>query len=117
MGAERTLRVELGTPGRGLLDDLDGLDPGAVEREEFLNANAIALAADGEVAGDVLTAVVDSENLALKILNAELVAFLDLNGNADNVTGVEFREVLLSELSGLLGVDLIQKLNTHDLPP
>jgi hypothetical protein len=30
---------------------------------------------------------------------------------------VEFGEILLGELSGLLGVDLIQKLNTHDLPP
>ena len=117
MGAESTLCVEFGAPRRGLLDDLDGLNPGAVEREEFLYANTIALAADGEVTGDVLTTVIDSENLTLKVLNAELVAFLNLNGNANNVTRVEFREVLLGELSGLLGVDLIQKLNTHDLPP
>ena len=79
MGAERTLRVELGTPGRGLLDDLDGLDPGAVEREEFLNANAIALAADGEVAGDVLAAIVNGENLAFKVLKTGFVTFADAN--------------------------------------
>lgn len=117
MRTERALGVELGAPGRGLLDDLDGLDPGAVEREELLDADTIALAADGEVAGNVLAAVVDSENLTLEVLNAELVAFLNLDGNADNVSGVEFGEILLGELSGLLGVDLIQKLNTHDLPP
>ena len=117
MGAECALCIELGAPRRGLLNDLDGLDPRAVEREELLYANTIALATDGEVTGDVLTAVINSENLTLKVLNAELVAFLNLNGNANNVTGVEFREVLLGKLSGLLGVDLIQKLNTHDLPP
>ncbi len=117
MRTERALRIKFGTPRRCLLDDLDRLNPRAVEREELLNANTIALAADGEVAGDVLTAVVDSENLTLKVLNAELVAFLNLNGNANDVSGVEFGEILLGELSGLLGVDLIQKLNTHDLPP
>ena len=117
MGAESALCIELGAPRRGLLDDLDGLNPRAVEREEFLYANTIALAADGEVTRDILTAVIDGENLTLKVLNTELVAFLNLDGNANDVTGVEFREVLLGELSGLLGVDLIQKLNTHDLPP
>ena len=117
MRAESTLGVELGAPRGGLLDDLDGLDPRAVEREELLDADTIALAADGEVSGDVLASVVDGEDLALEILNAELVAFLDLDGNADDVTGVEFGEILLGELRGLLGVDLIQKLDTHDLPP
>ena len=115
MRAECALSIELGTPRRSLLDNLDRLDPGAVEGEELLDANAIALAADGEVAGDILAAVIDSENLALEILNAELIAFLDLDGDANDIASVELREVLLSELSGLLGVDLIQNLDTHDL--
>ena len=113
MRAECALSIELGTPRRSLLDNLDRLDPGAVEGEELLNANAIALAADGEVAGDVIAAVIDSENLALEILNAELIAFLDFDGDADDIASVELGEVLLSELSGLLGVDLIQNLDTH----
>ena len=117
MRAECTLRVKLGAPRRCLLNDLDRLNPRAVEREELLNADTIALAADGEVAGDVLAAIVNGENLAFKVLNAELVAFLDLDGNTNDVTRVEFREVLLGELRSLLGVDLIQNLNTHDLPP
>ena len=115
MRAECALSIELGTPRRSLLDNLDRLNPGAVEGEELLNANAIALAADGEVAGDVIAAVIDSENLALEILNAELIAFLNLDGDANDIASVELREVLLSELSGLLGVDLIQNLDTHDL--
>jgi hypothetical protein len=30
---------------------------------------------------------------------------------------MELGEVLLREIRGLLGVDLINKLNTHDSPP
>ena len=117
MRAERTLGVELGTPGRSLLDDLDRLDPRAGEREELLNADAVALAGNGEVSGHVLPAVVDRENLALEILNAELVAFLDLDGNADDVTGVELGEILVRERGRLLGVDLVNELDTPVSPP
>ena len=63
MRAERPLRVELRAPARVRLDDLNRLNPGRVEREELLNANAVALTRHGEVARDVLAAVVNRENL------------------------------------------------------
>ena len=101
------LVVELGTASGALLDDLDRLDPGAVEREALLDADAHRVTADDEVAGDGATAVVDREHLAFEVLDAELVAFLDLDGDADDVAGAELGELLLRELRGLLGVDLV----------
>ena len=114
--AERALRVELGAPGGGVLHDADLLDRGAVEREELFDAHAVAVTGNREVAGCVLAAVVDREDLALEILNAELVAFLDLDGDADDVPGLELGEVLLRELRRLFGVDLVQNLDTHFKP-
>ena len=113
--AVSALVVELGTARGTLLDDLDRLEPGAVEREALLNADTHGVAADDEVAGDCATAVVDREHLALKILDAELVAFLDLDGDADDVAGAELGELLLRKLRSLLGVDLVYKLDTHGL--
>ena len=115
--AERTLGIEFRAPRRGLLDDLDRLNPGTGEREELLNPDAIALAGDGEGTRDVLATVVDSKDLALEILHAELLAFLNLDRNTNDIAGMELGEVLLREIRGLLGVDLINKLNTHDSPP
>ena len=117
MRAERALGVEFGTPRRGLFDDLYGLDPGTVEGEELFDSHAVAFAADGEVAGHVLASVVDRENLALEILNAELVAFLDLDRDADDVACAEDGEVLGRKPRGLLCVDLVYKLNANDSPP
>ena len=108
MRAERTLSVELRPPARGFLDELDRLNPRAVEREELLDAHAIALTRDSEVASDILLAVIDGENLALEVLNTEFVAFLDLYRDTNDIASTKLGEVLLRGLGRLLGVDLIQ---------
>lgn len=114
MRAESTLGVKLGAPAVALLHNLDGLQPRAVEREELFYAHAVSVASNREISGDILAAVIDGKNLTLEILNTELVAFLDLDGNTDNVTSAEFGEIPTLERSGLLGVDLVNKLDTHD---
>ena len=114
--AERALRIELGAPGGGVLHDADLLDRGAVERKELLNAHAIAVTGDREVAGRVLTAVVDCEHLALEILKTGLLAFPHADGDANDVASFELGEVLLRELRRLFGVDLVQNLDTHFKP-
>ena len=48
--AERTLRVELGAPGGGVLHDADLFDRGAVEREELFDADAVAVTGNRKVA-------------------------------------------------------------------
>src|SRR5574344_2404844 len=112
--AEGALVIELGAPRRLLLHDHDLLERGGAEREELLDANAVGLAPDGEGARNVLLAVVDREDLALEILKTGLVAFLDADGHTDGVAGVDFRELLRGELRGLLGVDLLDELDSHD---
>ena len=83
---------------------------------ELLNADAVALAGNGEVSGHVLPAVVDRENLALEILKTGLLAFPHADGDANDVTSLELGEVLLRELRRLFGVDLVQNLDTHFKP-
>src|SRR5574344_692666 len=100
--------------GHALLDGDAAAGLVAAEREELLDANAVGLAPDGEGARNVLLAVVDREALALEILKTGLVAFLDADGHTDGVAGVDFRELLRGELRGLLGVDLLDELDSHD---
>ena len=107
MRAERALIVELGAASRAFFHDLNSLDPRRVEGEELLNAHAVCIARNREVARDIVAAVVDSENLAFKILNAELVAFFDFDRDADDIASAEIRKILSSETSGLFGVDFI----------
>jgi hypothetical protein len=117
MRAERALGVKLGAPRRSLFDNLDRLNPGAGEREQLFNAHSVAFAANGEGAGNIVAAVVDGKNLALEILNTILIAFLDLDGNTNDIASAELGIILVRESLGLFGVNLINKLNTHDSPP
>ena len=117
MRAEGALRVELRPPAVALLHQLDRLNPRTCEREELLHAHAVAVAGYREVARERVAAVVDRKDLALEILHAELVAFLDLDRDADDVARAELGIVLLLEARRLLGVDLVNELDTHDSPP
>jgi len=113
--AERALRIELGTPRFTLLHELNALKARGIEREKLLHADTIAVARHREVASDILLTVVDCEDLALEILNAELVAFLNLDRNANDITRTELGVTLTRETRRLLGIDLINKLDTHGL--
>ena len=115
MRAERTLVIEFRAARLTLLDDLNRLDPGAGEREKLLDAHTVAVTRNGEVTSNIAAAIVNRENLALEILNAELVAFLNLDRNANGISSAEIRIILVLERCDLLSVNLINKLDTHGL--
>ena len=74
------------------LVDSNAVDEGRLIREDPLDSDSAGNLTDGEGPG-VRSSSADLDDHAAEVLLAELVAFLDLVGNGDGVTGLELREV------------------------
>lgn len=81
-----------------MADALDINDVGRVDRENLLAADTVGDAADGD--GFFDTAVLLGDDSALEDLNSFAGTFLDFDMNANGITDLNFRQLLLHVLAG-----------------
>ena len=97
--------VQLGPANLAVADDLDLLDPRAVDLERPLDADAARDLADGDGAGD--PAAAEAHDVALEDLDSLLAALDDARDDADGVARGEGREVG----ADLVGDDLVEHVH------
>src|SRR6476661_299225 len=89
-------------------DDVDVVDVGRVHREGPLDADAVALLADGEGLADATTLAAQHD--ALEDLDALLGTLDDLDVDIDGVAGAEGRDVVAQRRL----VDEVQRVHVGD---
>src|SRR5436190_20646281 len=98
-------KVQLGPADLAVPEDLDLLDPRAVDLEGPLDADAARDPADGDRAGD--PAAAEAHHDALEDLDPLAVALDDLGRHLDRVAGSDLREVGAE----LVGGDLVEHVH------
>src|SRR5688500_10116844 len=99
--------IQLGAADGTAADDLDRVDARAIQREDALDALAIADLADGEVA--VQAGILAADADALISLHALARAFDDLDVHLDGVAGLEVRDLAVGRQ--LVDLFLLDRLN------